>query len=176
MKLSKVHVGQFQSVWDSSEFEVGDVTCLVGKNEAGKTALLKALYRLNPLVSTDSTFNATEDYPRAYVKDYTTQLKSGGQPANVIDAWFTLEPSEREELERDFGKGVLSAAPEVNVWRGYDNKLGFNVHVNEQATVVHSVTSANPGSADRARPATARPGCRASRSGNAAGHRGRRVP
>jgi predicted ATP-dependent endonuclease of OLD family len=143
MKLSKVHVGQFQSVWDSNEFEVGDVTCLVGKNEAGKTALLKALYRLNPLVSTDSTFNATEDYPRAYVKDYTTQLKSGGQPANVIDAWFTLELSEREELERDFGKGVLSAAPEVNVWRGYDNKLGFNVHVNEQATVVHTVTSAN---------------------------------
>jgi AAA15 family ATPase/GTPase len=69
MKLSKVNVGEFRSVWDSNAFEVGDVTCLVGKNEAGKTAILKALYRLNPLVSTDATFNATEDYPRAYVKD-----------------------------------------------------------------------------------------------------------
>jgi energy-coupling factor transporter ATP-binding protein EcfA2 len=143
MKLSKVHVGEFRSVWDSNEFEVGDVTCLVGKNEAGKTALLKALYRLNPLVNTDATFSATEDYPRAYVKDYTRALKDGGQPATVVDAWFSLDPAERDELEKEFGKGVVSAAPEVNVWRGYDNYLGFNVHVNEQATVVHAVTNAH---------------------------------
>jgi len=143
MKLSKVHVGEFRSVWDSNEFEVGDVTCLVGKNEAGKTAILKALYRLNPLVNTDATFSATEDYPRAYVKDYTRALKDGGQPATVVDAWFSLDPAERDELEKEFGKGVVSAAPEVNVWRGYDNNLGFNVHVNEQATVVHAVTNAN---------------------------------
>jgi predicted ATP-dependent endonuclease of OLD family len=143
MKLSKVHVGEFRSVWDSNEFEVGDVTCLVGKNEAGKTALLKALYRLNPLVNTDATFNPTEDDPRAYVKDYTRALKDGGQPATVVDAWFSLDAAERDQLEKEFGKGVVSAAPEVNVWRGYDNSLGFNVHVNEQATVVHAVTNAD---------------------------------
>jgi hypothetical protein len=116
MKLSKVHVGEFRSVWDSNEFEVGNVTCLVGK---------------------------TEDYPRAYVKDYTRALKDAGQPATVVDAWFSLDPAERDELEKEFGKGVVSPAPEVNVWRGYDNNLGFNVHVNEQATVVHAVTNAN---------------------------------
>jgi predicted ATP-dependent endonuclease of OLD family len=142
MKLSKVRVHEFRSVWDSNEFEVGDVTCLVGKNEAGKTALLKALYRLNPLVDTDGTFNATEDYPRAYLKDYTARLKKGEQPSDVIEAWFTLEPAEREELERDFGAGVISSAPEVNVWRGYENKLDANVHVNEQATILHMVTKA----------------------------------
>lgn len=142
MKLSKVHIGRFQSVWDSNEFDVGEVTCLVGKNEAGKTAILKALYRLNPVVNTDALFSVTDDYPRAYVKDYTRELKDGGQPATVADAWFSLEPTEREELEKEFGKGVVSVAPEVNVWRGYDNKLGFNVHVNEQATIVHAVTNA----------------------------------
>ena len=42
MKLTKVRVREFQSIWDSTEFEIGDVACLVGKNEAGKTALLKA--------------------------------------------------------------------------------------------------------------------------------------
>lgn len=95
MKLSKVHVGKFQSVWDSNKFDVGQVTCLVGKNEAGKTAILKALFRLNPLVNTDAMFNATEDYPRAYVKDYTRELKDGGEPATVVDAWFSLDPAER---------------------------------------------------------------------------------
>ena len=142
MKLSKVNISEFRSVWNSNEFTVGDVTCLVGKNEAGKTALLKALYRLNPLVDTDAKFDATEDYPRAYVKDYTQALKAGEQPANVVDAWFSLEPSEKNELEAEFGKGVMLDAPEVNVWRGYDNTLGNNVHVNEQATVIHTVTNA----------------------------------
>ena len=49
MKLTKVRITNFQSIHDSTEFDIADVTCLVGKNEAGKTALLKALYRLNPL-------------------------------------------------------------------------------------------------------------------------------
>jgi predicted ATP-dependent endonuclease of OLD family len=143
MKLSKVQVGEFRSVWDSNEFEIGDVTCLVGKNESGKTAILKALFRLNPLVNTDSTFDVTEDYPRAYVQDYIRDLKdSPDRPAEVVDAWFSLEPNEKEELERDFGKGVVPSVPEVNVWRGYDNKLKARVHVNEQATVVHIVTDA----------------------------------
>lgn len=143
MKLSKVHIREFRSIWDSNEFEVGGVTCLVGKNEAGKTAILKALYRLNPLVTTDASFNVTEDYPRAYVKDYTRELKSGGEPVIVVDAWFSLEPAERDELEREFGTGVVKPAPEVNVRRGYDNELEFEVSLDEEAAVGHFVTNAN---------------------------------
>ena len=142
MKLSRVRVRAFQSVWDSNEFQVGDVTCLVGKNEAGKTAILKALYRLNPIATTDAAFDVIEDYPRAYVKEYTRRLKDGGEPSTVVEAWLSLDPADREDIEKDFGKGVFAAAPEVNVWRGYDNKLGFNVHVNEQAAVIHVVTNA----------------------------------
>ena len=63
MLLRKVRIQNFQSVMDSNEFDVGDVTCLVGKNEAGKTALLKALYRLNPIIETEGGFDATDDYP-----------------------------------------------------------------------------------------------------------------
>lgn len=35
MKLIKVRVQNYRSVEDSGEFEIGDLTCLVGKNEAG---------------------------------------------------------------------------------------------------------------------------------------------
>ena len=38
MKLVKARVQNYRSVEDSGEFEVGEMTCLVGKNEAGKTA------------------------------------------------------------------------------------------------------------------------------------------
>lgn len=46
MKLAKVQVTNFRSVEDSGVFEIGDMTCLVGKNEAGKTAILKAIHGL----------------------------------------------------------------------------------------------------------------------------------
>jgi predicted ATP-dependent endonuclease of OLD family len=53
MKLSKVKITDYHSVRNSNEFEIADITCLVGKNEAGKTALLQALYRLNPVIDSD---------------------------------------------------------------------------------------------------------------------------
>ncbi len=64
MRLTSVRVCEFKSVLDSGEFETGDITCLVGKNEAGKTAVLEALYRLNPVISGHGNFNVTHDYPR----------------------------------------------------------------------------------------------------------------
>ena len=46
--MKTAHVKNFRCIEDSEEFTVADVTCLVGKNESGKTSLLTALYRLNP--------------------------------------------------------------------------------------------------------------------------------
>jgi AAA15 family ATPase/GTPase len=48
MRLTHVTVKNFKSVEDFGEFSIGDVTCLVGENEADKTALFHALHRLNP--------------------------------------------------------------------------------------------------------------------------------
>ena len=72
MKLHNVHVREFRSVWDSTPFEVDRVACLVGKNEAGKTAILEALYRLNPIIKADGEFDVTDDYPRSEVEDCTS--------------------------------------------------------------------------------------------------------
>ena len=44
MKLTSVRITNFRSIQDSTEFQIGDVTCLVGKNESGKTAFLRALH------------------------------------------------------------------------------------------------------------------------------------
>ncbi|MCW4038855.1 MAG: ATP-binding protein [Candidatus Bathyarchaeota archaeon] len=48
MKLESVKIENFKSILDTTEFSVKNVTCLVGKNEAGKSAILQALYKLNP--------------------------------------------------------------------------------------------------------------------------------
>ena len=56
MKLTNVEISAYQSVRHSNPFDIGDITCLVGKNEAGKTAILQALYRLNPIIPQDGGF------------------------------------------------------------------------------------------------------------------------
>jgi len=75
MILKSVRVKKFKSVADSGlvEFD-GAVTCLVGKNESGKTAFLEALYRLNPLAMGHMT-----TYTRRMTRSWKARLK----PENV---------------------------------------------------------------------------------------------
>lgn len=109
MKLAKVHAREFKSVRDSNEFEVGNVTSLVGKNEAGKTAILQALYRLNPVIPEHAKFDITEDYPRAEVEEYQVAIERFKRAhAFPIKATFTLERPEMEAAEQEFGKGVFT--------------------------------------------------------------------
>ena len=128
MRLTKVHITNFQSVQDSTEFEVGDVTCLVGKNESGKTALLKALYRLNPLIERDGDFDATDDYPRRYVSDYEENIEAGRrEPAQVVKATYELEADDIEAVEDAFGPNCLvDESPTVSLKKGYDNRRNFS--------------------------------------------------
>lgn len=52
MHLRSFQVMRFRNVVDSGKIAVEEqVTCLVGKNEAGKSALLEALYLFNPAYS-----------------------------------------------------------------------------------------------------------------------------
>ncbi|MBA7535137.1 hypothetical protein ES705_27389 [subsurface metagenome] len=43
MKLKSVQISDYKCVRKSADFGVSDITCLVGKNESGKTAILEAL-------------------------------------------------------------------------------------------------------------------------------------
>jgi predicted ATP-dependent endonuclease of OLD family len=68
MKLMSVQLSDYKCIRDSCQFDVSDITCLVGKNESGKTAILEALYRLNPIVPKHGNFNVDDDYPRIDVR------------------------------------------------------------------------------------------------------------
>lgn len=119
MKLKTVHVREFKSIWDSGPFTVERITCLVGKNEAGKTALLQALYRLNPIIDAEGDFDPTEDYPRSSVEDYRQDIEQKRRThVHVIEATFELEDEERAEIEAEYGPGVLSE-PSVTLHKGY---------------------------------------------------------
>lgn len=103
MKLIKARVQNYRSVEDSEEFEIGDLTCLVGKNEAGKTALLSAMRGLKPSGSFE--FDETIDYPRRFSTRFDDRHPDG--TAEVIRAWWRLDGADKAAVEMRFGPGVL---------------------------------------------------------------------
>ena len=146
MKLIKVHIKEFQSVQDSTEFDIGDVTCLVGKNEAGKTALLKALYRLNPISESDGNFDVTDDYPRGAVEEYKDAVaKEAREPAKVVLATYELEPEDIAVVEERFGpKCLKDEHPTVTLSKGYSNSCLYNgLSMDEQGTLKYLIESAD---------------------------------
>jgi predicted ATPase len=147
MKLRTVQVKEFRSIWDSNPFQIDRVACLVGKNEAGKTAILEALYRLNPIIESDGEFNVTYDYPKSEVENYQQDIDSKRREhTQVVTAVFDLEAPELEAVTNEYGPKALSK-PEVSLAKGY-GKNGHNkcvlfvtVPVDEAAIVKNLVGS-----------------------------------
>jgi predicted ATP-dependent endonuclease of OLD family len=134
MILKQFHVTTFQGVLDSGPIEIDEITCLVGKNEAGKTALLKALYRLNPIRSEDSDFNVTDDYPRSEVSDYEDRVHNGEPHAAVILVVNELEPDEITAVENVFGPSFLKEGT-LKITKYYDNHRTFYLSTDEPAAI-----------------------------------------
>ena len=140
MKLTGVRVRRFRNIIDSNPIAVqGDVTCLVGKNESGKTAILEALYRLKPIYP--ATFRDIDDYPRWMLADHR---RSGEiEKTFPIEATFELEAADVDAIEAVGGKGVVKGAQTLIVQKNYANETHVSLpEVNERATVVRLVEAA----------------------------------
>lgn len=131
MKLAWAEVSDFQSVRDSGRFGLADVTCLVGKNESGKTALLQALYRLNPFIEAHGRYSVTDDFPRAAVEDYRLDVEAGTRPpARVARAEYALSADDVRAVEAVVGPGALPK-PVFAIAKGYDNVLRYEFALDE---------------------------------------------
>jgi hypothetical protein len=117
MRLIKAHVTNFRSVEDSGEFSIDPVTCLVGKNEAGKTAVLLALAALNPHPSTPVKLNKERDYPRRFLTEYSQRHKD--EEALVVKSTWELEEPELNAVTEVFGPAALKTNT-VTVSRRYN--------------------------------------------------------
>ncbi len=135
MKLCRAEISEFQSIRSTNPFDIGEITCLVGKNEAGKTAILQALYRLNPIIPENDEFDVTDDYPRSDVEDYQQEVDAGKrEPAIVTKAVFMLLPEELKDIETEFGSGILKN-PELILSKGYDNSLYVELTIDEKKAI-----------------------------------------
>lgn len=137
VKLKSVRIQNYRSITNSGVVPIDpDVTCLVGKNESGKTAFLRALHLLRPLnpIKGKTQFDAVIDFP---AKDYG-RYKSGrgdSQP-KVVHATFELQDNEVAAIEAELGKGAVTSR-ELPISRGYDSGTTFSTSLDESVVVRH---------------------------------------
>lgn len=134
MRLIDAHITNYRSIEDSEKFDVEpDVTCLVGKNEAGKTGLLQALFRINP-VENVTPFDEELDFPAKRVRQRREYKRN--QLVPVVKATFELADAEVARVEESLGQGVL-LSPRFTLTKGYRAAPGgqWNFEFSERTIV-----------------------------------------
>jgi hypothetical protein len=140
MKLKTVHVRMFRNIIDSSEVKIdGAVTCLVGKNESGKSAFLHGLWRLKPARS-KAAFSIHDHYPAWLEKRHRNEgvEQNKVRPVEVTLEW---EPIEVRTIEEKFGPGVVAVGTQLRLWKTYDNEFGWVSGCNESRAVKNFVSA-----------------------------------
>jgi energy-coupling factor transporter ATP-binding protein EcfA2 len=129
MLLTRALVRKFKSIDDSEvvAFEP-DVTCLVGRNESGKTAFLEALARLHPVADDPLAFDQWRDYPRRL----RGREREGIADFVPVNATFELDDADVEALWGEFGQGVVSSR-KLRLERTYAGRRSLIVEQNDAA-------------------------------------------
>lgn len=107
LELKSVRIQNFRSVEDSGEFTIEHLTCLVGKNEAGKTAILQAIAGLNPHPATPFSYELERDYPKRYLARYKERHE--GEEAEIVHSTWALDEEEIEELKGELGADAITS-------------------------------------------------------------------
>ena len=119
MKLTatQFQVLNYRNIDDSGWIPLERVTAFVGRNEAGKTALLKALHKFNP--ATEEAYNAQREFPR---DRFTAEYRDGGDwPVCRVE--FELSAEFRKELGERLNSAEIPQ--KAILTRHYDGSLKY---------------------------------------------------
>ena len=91
MRMKEFRIQNYKKIEDSGWIPTGKLTAFVGKNESGKSALFRALSKLNP--SDREKYNGLKEFPRS---KYTSDFKKEDWP--VASVKFELEEEDTRDL------------------------------------------------------------------------------
>ena len=115
LKALRFRVENFRNIDDSGWIPLENVTAFVGRNESGKTTLLKALHKFNP--ATDEPYNPQREFPR---DRYTRDFRDGADWP-VCSIVFGFDDETKHEFHEILGESELPQ--EVICTRYYDGSL-----------------------------------------------------
>lgn len=93
MKLLNFRIENFRSINDSGKIEASRITSLLGRNESGKSNLLRALHSLNPPTGF-APLNKVKDFPRHQ------RLEDCTEDTQVVHTSWELTAHEQEQLHK----------------------------------------------------------------------------
>lgn len=123
MRLTKARVQGYRSIIDTGYFDVeNDKTIFVGPNEAGKTAILQALQKLNAPKGT-ACFDPLRDYPRSKYDEDIKKGKVDPSKFTVVEGQFLLEDEDKEDIPKDYQNAlyVFGRRLDNTSWHRLDN-------------------------------------------------------
>lgn len=131
MTLKRFRVTNFRSIMDSGWIECDDVTSLVGVNEAGKSNVILALWKLKPV--RDGGIDALHDMP---TKKYAA-WRASPEKITFISADFELDGTLVDKVAKlcDCDRAAVSV---VNIKRRYDGKYVVSFPNYQKATDIKS--------------------------------------
>lgn len=110
MQLKAFRVLFYRSILDSDWVNVDDITVAVGKNESGKTALLKALHKFNPFKP--EPYNIDREWPRGH-----RAVRSPDQV--VVETRFQFTDTEKAQVSEWYlGNIALTGVQISKTYRG----------------------------------------------------------
>jgi energy-coupling factor transporter ATP-binding protein EcfA2 len=121
VKLVAVTVQKFRNFVEPQRIAIEeDVTVLVGKNESGKTTVLKALHRLNPANGDSRKFDLVTEYPRWRLARDRRNDPNLEQNTRPVVAEFEVEQADIDALKSKL-PGPLLVGSKVFAGRTYAN-------------------------------------------------------
>jgi energy-coupling factor transporter ATP-binding protein EcfA2 len=129
MDIAQLRVRNYRSIEDSGWVSLEELTCLIGKNESGKTAFMQAVEQLNPAYPTGG-YTAYEDYPRQEWPDYSERHED--DPDVVVSARVTLDEADRTAVEDTLGTAVLDGN-DATVHMDYQGTFQWDLPLDDAA-------------------------------------------
>ncbi len=125
----------FRCIEDTTPFSVNQTTCMVGKNESGKTTILQALAKLNPVSGGSKKYDKLHDYPRRYHSEYAERHPHG--EAKVLQTEWALEKADKSAVENEFGEGALKS-DKITITKSYEQEgSSWTMDDDEAAALKH---------------------------------------
>lgn len=135
MKLTTFQIKKFRNIVDSGKVTLDcALTCLAGKNEAGKSGVLEALHLFNPIHK--ETPSTQEHYPRWLLTKDSRQTNISEQA--FITCEFELEPEDLDRVEATLGANAIPDK-HISVSRQYDGELVWDLTCDEAGVLSHLI-------------------------------------